>query len=227
MDRIVDRKPYRVYCAGPLFNPKEREEMGEIASALESKGYRVFLPHRDGLEYAQLLPYLLRRGLSPVNAEKILNMAIFSLDVYHIGESQGLALNMNGRVPDEGAMVEAGIAWASNKKIVIFRSDSRSLIEGNCNPLVLGLSGFSLVTTYEDVAKAFDERFFSQAGDSLLVRDISPETVTQRGRRISSYLESKRSGEDITELLISLFWGSECPDSENPRGNCTQANTPL
>ena len=40
-------------------------------------------------------------------------------------------------------MVEAGIAWAHNKAIVIFRSDSRSLIEGNCNPLVLGLSDFS------------------------------------------------------------------------------------
>ncbi|OTP76147.1 Nucleoside 2-deoxyribosyltransferase [Caballeronia sordidicola] len=42
----------RVYCAGPLFNARERAEMDSIASVLEQAGFSTFLPHRDGLEFA-------------------------------------------------------------------------------------------------------------------------------------------------------------------------------
>ncbi|MBM9519121.1 hypothetical protein JWG39_04725 [Desulforhopalus vacuolatus] len=44
----------KIYCAGPLFNNKEREEMQEIADGLEANDFDVFLPHRDGFEFANL-----------------------------------------------------------------------------------------------------------------------------------------------------------------------------
>lgn len=47
-------KNFKIYCAGPLFNDKEKEEMTEIAVALEESGFGVFLPHRDGFEFAHL-----------------------------------------------------------------------------------------------------------------------------------------------------------------------------
>jgi nucleoside 2-deoxyribosyltransferase len=223
----VERQSYKVYCAGPLFNPKEREEMLQIASALEHKGYSVFLPQRDGLEFARLFPLFLERGVGAQDAQRMLNLAIFSLDVFQITDSQGLILNMNGRVPDEGATVEAGIAWANNKVVVIFRSDSRSLIEGNCNPLVLGLSDFCCVTTYDDVAVAFDEKFRALAEDAMLGRDARSEAATQSGRQISDYLASRRSGDDIADLLINLFGERICQNSEDPKGSCSQARTQL
>ena len=35
----------KVYCAGPLFNQKEREEMADIAEALEQQRLkRIFAP---------------------------------------------------------------------------------------------------------------------------------------------------------------------------------------
>ena len=43
----------KIYCAGPPFNDKEREEMQEIADELEAKNFDVFLPHRDGFEFAK------------------------------------------------------------------------------------------------------------------------------------------------------------------------------
>ena len=100
----------KIYCAGPLFNPKEREDMNGIATALEAAGYSVFLPQRDGLELARLLPILTEKGRSAEEASLVLNNAIFSLDVFELIHSAGVMLNINGRVPDEGAMVEAGIA---------------------------------------------------------------------------------------------------------------------
>ena len=93
--------------------------MACIAGALEKAGYTVFLPQRDGLELARLLPKLIEKGLSAEKASKILNRAIFDVDVFQIIDSQGLILNMNGRVPDEGAMVEAGIAWSHKKQLDI------------------------------------------------------------------------------------------------------------
>ena len=33
-----------VYCAGPLFIEKQREEMNELAIALEGEGFGTFLP---------------------------------------------------------------------------------------------------------------------------------------------------------------------------------------
>jgi nucleoside 2-deoxyribosyltransferase len=221
----VGRQSYKIYCAGPLFNPKEQEEMGQIACTLEHRGYSVFLPQRDGLEFAKLFPHVLQKGMGAQQAQKILNMAIFSLDVFQILDSQGLVLNMNGRVPDEGAMVEAGIAWAHNKAVVIYRSDSRSLIEGNCNPLVLGLSDFSFVTMYDDIAPAFDTRFNVMDEDTLLAKDAQCEGATKSGRQISGYLASRRSGDDIADLLINLFGERICQTSEDQNGSCSQAHT--
>ncbi|HUV63231.1 MAG TPA: nucleoside 2-deoxyribosyltransferase [Sedimentisphaerales bacterium] len=219
-------KPYKIYCAGPLFNPKEREEMQEIASVLEAAGYSVFLPHRDGLEFALLFPMLLQRSVTPQQARDILNQAIFSLDVFQIADCDGLVLNMNGRVPDEGAMVEAGIAWACNKVLVIFRTDSRSLIEGNCNPMVLGLSDFSFVTTHEGILRALDDKFSKATEDVLLSREPHFDRTAKNGRQISEFLAGRRPVSDITDLVIGLFGERTCQITEGARGNCSQMSSP-
>jgi nucleoside 2-deoxyribosyltransferase len=222
---LVEKRCCKVYCAGPLFNPKEREEMAQLASVLEQAGYSAFLPQRDGLEFAELFPLFLGRGIPAEDAQKILNMAIFSLDVFQIINSDGLLLNMNGRVPDEGAMVEAGIAWAHNKAIVIFRSDSRSLIQGNCNPLVLGLSDFSSVSAYDGIAGAFHAKFSAAAEDRLLARDNQFDAATKTGQAISDCLASRGSGEDVAELLIELFGERICQNSDAPKGSCSPVRT--
>ncbi|MBL7185511.1 MAG: nucleoside 2-deoxyribosyltransferase [Phycisphaerae bacterium] len=202
---FMNKRPYKIYCAGPLFNPKEREEMEHIAVSLERAGYAVFLPQRDGLEFARLLPVLLRRNVSSEGASKILNNAIFCLDVFHITDSHGLVLNMNGRVPDEGAMVEAGIAWAHDKTLVIFKNDDRSLLEGNCNPMVLGLSNFEYVSEYEEVPSAFSAKFSNRADEFPQFQNSRFEAATQNGKEISSCLASEKDARDITDLLIDLF----------------------
>ncbi|HYL80063.1 MAG TPA: hypothetical protein VEU07_04570, partial [Candidatus Acidoferrum sp.] len=43
---------HRIYCAGPLFNRPEQEEMAEIARALAGAGFSTFLPHKDGFVFA-------------------------------------------------------------------------------------------------------------------------------------------------------------------------------
>lgn len=223
----MDRHLFKVYCAGPLFNPKEREEMDSIASALKDAGYLVFLPQENGLEFAKLLPVFVERDIALEDAIKILNMAIFSLDVFEIIDSQGLVLNMNGRVPDEGAMVEAGIAWAHDKSLVIFKNDDRSLIQGNCNPLVTGLSDFEIISEYQDIPTAFDRKISQSNGNISFETTPRFETAKNKGSQISEYLIEQKKTDEITELLIKLFAEETCPYTKGKNQNVTPENMQL
>jgi hypothetical protein len=90
---------------------------------------------------------------------------------------------------------------------------------------VLGLSDFSFVMTYDDIAVVFDEKFSAAAEDVLLGKDTQSEAATKSGKEISDYLMSRRSGDDIADLLIGLFRERICRTSEGLRGNCSQVNT--
>ena len=186
----------------------------------------MFLPHRDGLEFANIFPSLLKKGVAPQQAKEILNNAIFSLDVFHVTDSQGLVLNINGRVPDEGAMVEAGIAWACNKVIVIFRNDSRSLLEGNCNPMILGLSDFSYIENYEDIPKTFDFKFSKAREDFICSQVPQFEMTMSDGKQINEILTGQKPSNDITSLLIDLFRERTCQNTEDQTKNYTQTHLP-
>ena len=106
----------RVYFAGPLFNQAEKEFNEEIAAVLEEYGYEVFLPQRDGIEAAQL------EGKSE---EELIRM-IFDLDSSEVKKADILFMNLDGRVPDEGACVELGIAFGTGKRCYGFKTDTRS-----------------------------------------------------------------------------------------------------
>ncbi len=119
----------RVYFAGPLFNQAEKEFNEEIAAVLEEYGYEVFLPQRDGIEAAQL------EGKSE---EELIRM-IFDLDSSEVKKADILFMNLDGRVPDEGACVELGIAFGSGKRCYGFKTDTRSIELGlDLNPMISG-----------------------------------------------------------------------------------------
>ncbi|NOY69259.1 MAG: nucleoside 2-deoxyribosyltransferase [Deltaproteobacteria bacterium] len=140
-----------VYCSGPLFCPEEIGGMSAIAGILENEGYGTFLPHRDGLEY-----YLMRHVNSPVAnlpaPKNLLARVVFALDVYQIVERcDSFVLNFNGRVPDEGAVAEAGIAYASGTPMIIYKNDNRTVFNGCDNSMVVCLSHAPLVSDIQKI----------------------------------------------------------------------------
>lgn len=192
---------FKIYCAGPLFNDKEKEEMAEIAAVLEESGFRVFLPHRDGFEFAHLLDVFKNIGVSEAKANRLLNKAIFTLDVYQVLDSDGLILNINGRVPDEGATVEAGIAWNAGKRVVIYKNDARTLINGTDNPLLLGLSDFITINNISKIPIVFQELLVGE--DSQAVIDNSRvQEFYKKGKVVA---ELAQNGYDKTQLCRELL----------------------
>ena len=80
----------------------------EISEALEKAGFETFLPHRNGLEFTPLAQVLEGMGVDHEEALRFWDHAIFALDVYQATRGcDAVIVNLNGRVPDEGAVVEA------------------------------------------------------------------------------------------------------------------------
>lgn len=119
----------KIYFAGPLFSQAEKDFNLKLAKVLEDHGYQVFLPQRDGLEAALL------EGKTEEEKTRI----IFEKDVGEIMNADIVFMVLDGRVPDEGACVELGIAYANGKRCCGGKTDTRSLeLDLDLNPLIGG-----------------------------------------------------------------------------------------
>jgi nucleoside 2-deoxyribosyltransferase len=186
----------RVYCAGPLFNARERAEMDSISSVLEQAGFSTFLPHRDGLEFAQLKPALEQCGASPNEAVSMLNKAIFALDTYQLlRRCDVIVANLNGRVPDEGTVVEATLAWHSGKPLILFKTDVRSMLNGSDNPMVTGLGDFETI----------DDLSALPAAIGRVVARHSSEKVTETLDFGASIATLRNDSDSVSALAATLY----------------------
>jgi hypothetical protein len=124
-----------IYLAGPLFSEAERRFNLELTHRLEVIGFDVFLPQRDGVERDRP-PY---DTMTPEERRH----AMFRLDRTRILDADVFVFVLDGRVPDEGACVELGIAYCQKylqdgeKLLVGLHTDTRAaFIGGRLNPMV-------------------------------------------------------------------------------------------
>ena len=115
-----------IYFAAPLFNQAELNFNTGLTQLLEQAGFTVFLPQREGLE-------LKATPMPPKEWEK----AIFELDRDWVYKADILLFLLDGRVPDEGAALELGLAYAQkhllgHKKLLVgFSTDRRGFSQGH------------------------------------------------------------------------------------------------
>ncbi|MFH1149379.1 MAG: nucleoside 2-deoxyribosyltransferase [Actinomycetota bacterium] len=186
----------RVYCSGALFCPEEVTAMEEIAGALEGAGYSTYLPHRDGVEAFALnavnQPLANLLIFRPV--VRFMSKATFALDVFQILACDYFVFNMNGSVPDEGGVVETGVAFAAGKPVVIYRNDTRAMPGRNASPVLMGASAtFETVDSVEGIPAALEslgERP-RPLGENPFGADCAPphlRRVARFGRRVHGVL---------------------------------------
>lgn len=121
----------KVYIAGPLFSRAEKEFNEKIDKHVQAMGFKTFLPQRDG--------YLLADLMTQFSDKQDAIDTIFYKDVEEIKGCDVVLFVLDGRVPDEGACVEVGLAYAYDKECIGFKSDSRSLMCEMDNPLLVGV----------------------------------------------------------------------------------------
>jgi len=125
----------RLYFAAPLFSDSERSFNEELAVDIERIGYSVFLPQRDGGE--------LRRPAEGTLLQSERRRSIFATDYQQVIDCDVLLFVLDGRVPDEGAAMELGLAYAHRetvgreRKLVGIKTDSRStFFHSALNPML-------------------------------------------------------------------------------------------
>jgi nucleoside 2-deoxyribosyltransferase len=117
----------KLYLAGPLFSAAEREYCVRIRSILAAR-FDVYVPHVDG----GFLPDLIASGLPPQVARR----QVFAADIEAIRASDFLLIVLDGRVVDEGAAFELGVAWSLGKSCLGIKEDFRQLTATGDNPMI-------------------------------------------------------------------------------------------
>ena len=198
----------RIYCSVPLFCAEEVGGMNAIAKVLEDAGFQIFLSHRDGIE-----AYVMRFGNSslPSTISGIhtrFDYAIFSLDVYELIERcNAVVCNLNGRVPDEGMIVEASLAYAAGKPLVLFKDDARAPFGGYDNSMLTSLVHGKIVRKLKELPSALKQEMSHEIDLMPLSGDL--RKAISYGKRISSAMEhlpksiaKKRWSEEVLSQVI-------------------------
>lgn len=121
----LERK--KLYFASPLFCEAERGFNERLVEHLE-RWCDVFLPQRDG----GLISDFVSAGMTSEDAYQ----RVFDRDIAAIRACDGVVINLDGRVVDEGAAFELGFAHALGKVCVGFSTDVRVLLTWGLNPMI-------------------------------------------------------------------------------------------
>ncbi|WP_329431203.1 nucleoside 2-deoxyribosyltransferase (plasmid) [Streptosporangium sp. NBC_01495] len=155
----------RAYIAAPLFSEAEKDYNLRLDHLLRELGLETYLPQRDGGEAAPLI----RQGLD----EDAVRRRLYDADRAAIDECDLLVFLLDGRVPDEGACVELGIAHALGKPCVGLQTDCRRFGGTDSNNLMID---YTLVWTAHSLAE------FTQRLSNWLARNAVPLTATSQPR---------------------------------------------
>jgi nucleoside 2-deoxyribosyltransferase len=143
----------KIYFAAPLFCKAERDFNEQLTTKLENIGYEVFLPQRDGAEKDKP-PY-------DSMSKEDRRLAIFSMARDKILECDIFLFILDGRVPDEGACVELGIAYTqkyltkSTKLLIGLQTDIRAAFIGSRLHPMLRIPLDQIIESQEDLLEYF------------------------------------------------------------------------
>lgn len=127
----MTRQP-RVYYAASLFNEAEREFNRRVVAMIHELGYSTWFPQED--------VGLLTKLVEEMGSLEKVRKHIFDLNIREVQEADLVVFVLDGRVPDEGACIEAGIAWAMKKPIYALKTDFRSGEPGGNNVMIDGIA---------------------------------------------------------------------------------------
>ena len=121
----------RIYLAGPLFCNAEIEYNLRMKAELSKAGFEVVLPQENTMDFDSAR--MSEKEYSEDVAGKICAHDFELLDSCDI-----LVFNLDGRVPDEGACVELGYAYAKGKPCFGLKTDIRVSEFGIDNIMITG-----------------------------------------------------------------------------------------
>ena len=131
-----------------MFSEAELEYNRKVTDFIRGLGFSVFLPQEEGYKLAELVEKTGKRKAHEL---------IFQKDWDEVKRSDILIFILDGRVPDEGGCIELGGAFAYGKECIGLKTDPRSLIKGEDNPMILGCLKFRVARNLSELSLYLEE----------------------------------------------------------------------
>lgn len=212
---MTSGREYQAYYAAGLFNEGERQFNLKVKMMLDELGFTTWFPQED----AGFIEDYLARGMTLDEARH----HIFEQNLEAVRGADVLIFNLDGRVPDEGACIEAGVAFGWDKRLIGLQTDFRAVEPGGNNLMIDG------VLQYE-IAKSVEELREMLTADDGLTIDLRGETPVIDMRSMHRYVAvTGPLGAGKTTLMGIMQehggWQTlEEPNDENPYLNEVYAN---
>jgi deoxyadenosine/deoxycytidine kinase/nucleoside 2-deoxyribosyltransferase len=142
------RRP-RVYYAAGLFNEAERTFNLKVKALLDELGYETWFPQED----AGFLEDYMDEGMTLQEARH----RIFTMNLEAVENADVLLFNLDGRVPDEGACVEAGIAFGRDVPCLGLQTDFRAVEPGGNNLMLDGILDYRIAGNLDELRTMLTE----------------------------------------------------------------------
>jgi deoxyadenosine/deoxycytidine kinase len=208
-------REHRAYYAAGLFNEGERQFNLKVKQMLDELGFVTWFPQED----AGFIEDYLAQGMTLDEARH----HIFEQNLEAVRAADVLIFNLDGRVPDEGACIEAGVAFGWDKRLIGLQTDFRAVEPGGNNLMIDG------VLQYE-IAKSVEELRNMLTADDGLTIDLRGETPVIDLRSEHRYVAvTGPLGAGKTTLMTIMQehggWQTlEEPNDENPYLDQVYAN---
>jgi len=139
----------KIFLSGPMNSTSDINGQVAISSVLKPR-FNVYLAPKDGVEIRTLIDLLANpKVLSPLflRAALLVQQIGWAHEIYQLLSCDALVLNMDGRVPDEGAVVEAATSYTAGKPVVIYKDTVVTFWDFFDNPMVAALDSTWQVIT--------------------------------------------------------------------------------
>jgi len=186
-----------------MFSPADLWEGRRIKTALEGAGFDTYWAPEDGIEDEQLIDNLRSPLVEVTDFQKVALLVQkigWTLDIYMATSGcDAMVMDMNGRVPDEGSVVEASNAYACGMPLVLYKETSITMWGPFDNPMLAALTkNWEPVTSVEEIAPALEA--------AIAARDPSyvyaPPPAFARDLAVGKFISENR--DSVMAVLLSL-----------------------
>jgi nucleoside 2-deoxyribosyltransferase len=132
----------RIFIAGPMFSLADINGQRAIDRVLRRSSFETYLAPRDGFEMRKIIEVMEDPSLQSwllYQASLMVQHIGWCLEIHQVLNCDGVVLNLNGRVPDEGSVMEATLGCAAGKPVVTYKDSSITMWGLFDNPMVASL----------------------------------------------------------------------------------------
>ncbi len=193
----------KIFISGPMFSPADLWEGRQIKSALTDAGFETYWAPEDGIEDERLIQNLKSPLMELADFQKVALLVQkigWTLDIYMATFGcDGMVMDMNGRVPDGGSIVEAANAYACGMPLVLYKETSITMWGPFNNPMIAALTkDWEPVDTVDKIPPALTEAIAARSPDYRYV----PPPHFARDLEIGKFIAANR--DEVMKVLLEL-----------------------